>query len=321
MKVAIIGTAPLSVKLAPYDDKEWTIWACSPGNMNQLPRVDAWFELHAMAEMIGQENQVWSAPWLGWLRTQKCPIYMQEHNDAVPQAIVFPRDVLLKKFGRNWFSSSVAWMMAYAIHLGVEEIGLFGVDMAHGQEHYTAQKAGCLRFIEIAKELGITVTVPWESCLARQPPLYGYNEATHFARRLNVMRNALNASVQAMRAQRENLDREIAYSSGAVEQIDYFIRTWVDGLDDAQLQTELPADAEPKSQVKFQNFSRADVSGLYVPDGTVPPGTVVASSGDALERSAETSKLVDAAITEARDTRALTRELRGKGNGSKAEVA
>src|SRR3981189_2150960 len=47
LKVALIGTAPSSRMLAPYNDPSWKIWACSPGNMNVLPRVDVWFELHS----------------------------------------------------------------------------------------------------------------------------------------------------------------------------------------------------------------------------------------------------------------------------------
>src|SRR5580698_10373126 len=47
LKVAMIGTAPSSRMLAPFNDPSWKIWACSPGNMNTLPRVDVWFELHS----------------------------------------------------------------------------------------------------------------------------------------------------------------------------------------------------------------------------------------------------------------------------------
>ena len=45
LRVALIGTAPSSRLLAPYQDPAWTIWACSPGNMNTIPKADVWFEL------------------------------------------------------------------------------------------------------------------------------------------------------------------------------------------------------------------------------------------------------------------------------------
>src|SRR6476661_1662542 len=47
LKVALIGTAPSSRDLAPFNDLSWKIWGCSPGNMNSCPRVDLWFELHS----------------------------------------------------------------------------------------------------------------------------------------------------------------------------------------------------------------------------------------------------------------------------------
>src|SRR3990167_6788901 len=32
-KIAVIGTAPSSRMLAPFNDPSWKIWSCSPGNM------------------------------------------------------------------------------------------------------------------------------------------------------------------------------------------------------------------------------------------------------------------------------------------------
>ncbi len=41
-KIALLGSAISSVGLAPFYDKSWEIWGCSPANKN-LPRVDRWF--------------------------------------------------------------------------------------------------------------------------------------------------------------------------------------------------------------------------------------------------------------------------------------
>ena len=45
MNIAIIGKAPSSRLLAPYDDDSWSIWSLSD-NHTVLPRWDEWFELH-----------------------------------------------------------------------------------------------------------------------------------------------------------------------------------------------------------------------------------------------------------------------------------
>src|SRR5882724_13388828 len=66
LKIALIGTAPSSRMLAPYNDPSWTIWACSPGNMNALPRVNVWFELHS--NLLWPEHESYGKPYIEWLK-------------------------------------------------------------------------------------------------------------------------------------------------------------------------------------------------------------------------------------------------------------
>lgn len=245
LKVAIVGTAPTSKMLAPFDDPSWQIWACSAGNMNQLPRVNVWYEMHAINEMMAPENRAMAEPFFAWLKQQSdagmFDIVMLEFNKFVPKAVPYPRDRMISLFGRNWFTSTVAYMMAVAIANGAQEIALFGVDMAADQEHYQAQRAGCVRFIEIAMERGIKVHVPDESCLLASTPMYGYWEGTPFGRRLNATIQIVQGSYSQKVAQRDQLNLEINYFAGALEQLRYFQRTWVDGADlDIDL-SQLPA--------------------------------------------------------------------------------
>lgn len=264
MKIAIVGTAPLSFHAVPFDDPEWKIWVCSPGNAHgRCKRVDAWFELHAIEEMMSPRMRAMSSGYFGWLRTQAFPVYMQERNEYVPGAIVYPFQLMLDRFGRNWFSSSIAFMMAYAIHLGAKEIGIFGVDMAAPSEAYSAQKAGCIRFIEIAKERGITVTIPLDSCLGKQPPIYGYNEASHMGKRFAAMRQELEEKKAAIAQQVEALKLEHAYMSGALEQIGYTERTWIDGAD-AILDLDPVALPAPSVNHRVDDFKKSE-GGVYIP--------------------------------------------------------
>lgn len=248
LKVAIIGTAPTSKMLAPYQDESWNIWACSAGNMNQLPRVNIWFELHALNEMMAPENRGMAEPFFMWLKEQsdagKFQVVMQDagtvlggkSNTFVPKAIPYPRDEMIQEFGRNWFTSSVAYMMALAIARGATEIALFGVDMAADQEHYSAQRAGCTRFIEIARERGIKVSIPFESCLNASTPMYGYSEGTPFGRRLNAVLIQVQAGYNQAVANMNSARDQMNYFGGAMEQLRYFQRTWTDG---AELENEL----------------------------------------------------------------------------------
>lgn len=235
LKVAIVGTAPTSKMMAPYKDDSWQIWACSMGNMNQLPRVNVWFEIHAMSELMAPDQAGTFEPFIAWLKeksdAQVFDVVMQEFNQQVPKAIPYPLKEMLKLFGHNWFTSSVAYMMAVAIARGAAEIGLFGVDMAADQEHYSAQRAGCTRFIEIAEERGIKVTVPYESCLKTETPLYGYWEGTPFGRRLISSRKLVEQNLSQVNAQLAGLRDRQNYFNGAIEQLKYFERTWTDGAE------------------------------------------------------------------------------------------
>lgn len=247
-RIAILGTAPTSRDLAPFDDPEWDIWVCSAGNQGLIKRVTRWFELHALVELVAPENAVWALPHFTWLNSQTFPIFMQEKNDLIPRAEPFKMfeknwgaDSLEAKFRKpgfdllNWVSSQITMMLAHAIaeitEAGQGEIAIFGVDMAADQEFYTQQKAGCWRMLEIAAERGIPVKIPRESCLGRRPPIYGYNEATPMGRRMNSVKHMVMGKRAEMDALRTRYNMEIAYFDGALEQINYFIRTWVDGSD------------------------------------------------------------------------------------------
>ncbi len=273
MKVAILGTVPESRQLAPFTDSEWSIWCCSPGNAHGVvPKVDVWFELHSVVDCKGQENKAWAPQYFEWLKRQAFPVYMQEPNDLVPQATVFPVKMLLKEFfpfSRIAFTSSISMMMAYALHLGAEEIGIYGVDMAADTEAYTNQKAGCQVMMALAHQRGVKIQVPLESCLATPPPLYGYAEASRMGRRLVLRENSCITAVRDLDATIARLSGERSYYQGALEDVRYMRRTFVDGEDDAELDEPAKADEvkKPHTMVtpSFGPFVMDKASGVLVP--------------------------------------------------------
>ena len=222
LKIAIIGTAPSSRSLAPINDPSWTIWACSAGNQGQLPRVDAWFEIHS--NLLWPEHEHFGRPYLEWLNKQEFPIYMQD-NSQVARAIPYPKDEIIAEFGRYFFTSSFAWMMALAIKMGAKEIGLWGVDMA-SRDEYILQRSGGHFFIQEAVKRGIIVHVPKESDLAQPPALYGFDDSTNFMRKLCAREKELQDRINPMKQQREQLNQNITYLEGALEDIDYMRTIW-----------------------------------------------------------------------------------------------
>ena len=234
MKVAIVGGAPSSQGLAPYDDRDWAIWSCSHPNTERLPRITEWFELHDIADLASERWSSWAKPYLALLRTLPCKIWMQATNEHVPRALAFPKDELLAEFGRGfYFTSSIAWMLAKAIKDGATEIGVYGVDMTAGKE-YEYERPGCQYWLHLARERGIKVTVPDQSDLAYQIPLYGFDDAFPMARKLKEHCYELMARIADYDKRIAQLDADRAafiatraHLQGAHEQAIYIRRTFV----------------------------------------------------------------------------------------------
>lgn len=223
LKVALIGTAPSSRMLAPFNDLSWKIWACSPGNQNILPRADVWFELHG--NLHWPECASYGLPYIEWLKRLTIPVYMQGTN-YVPNAKVFPKDEMIKEFGKDFFTSSFSWMMALAIHEGAKEIALYGIDMA-SRDEYILQRPGFYFFKHIAESRGIKVSAPNESDIMQSPGLYGYSEVTPMGRKILARETEIRQRLDGMRAEAQKLQHNITYLEGACEDVDYWKSIWI----------------------------------------------------------------------------------------------
>lgn len=242
MKIAILGSAPSSIRLAPFADPSWMIFGCSPGVYPLAPRVTSWFELHRWEPpVIGRADQQkpWFSPeYCAWMAQQPL-VWMYDVVPEIPNSRKFPYQDLVNKYGSYFFTSSIAWMLACAIEDILadraenksraadekDHIGLWGVDMAANEE-YADQRPGCQFFVQIAQQLGIEIHVPPESDLMAAPLLYGISESSHMVIKLTARRNELSGRLQNARASRENLIREEAFLSGALDDIDYVFKTW-----------------------------------------------------------------------------------------------
>lgn len=178
MKVAILGKSPTRQE-APFDDPSWTIWGVGlafPGDeVNVAPdgarvpmgRWDAWFEIHDMRDRNPETTSPMHAKAFEWLRGQTKPIYTLGTMD-VPAAVPLPRAELEQRFGKYFLRNTVCWAMAYALHTGASEIGLWGIDQRHGRE-YERERHGVQHFVYLARALGVPVFLP-ETCALRRVP-------------------------------------------------------------------------------------------------------------------------------------------------------
>lgn len=236
-KIAILGSAPSSVNLAPYSDPSWTIFGCSPGVYAVAARVDAWFELHRWEPgVIGRAGtQVpWFSPeYVAWMGKQP-NVWMYDAVPEIPGSKRLPVEDLTAKYGTYFFTSSIAFMLACAIEDILEDravtgdmgaISMYGVDMAASEE-YGYQRAGCQHFLLLAADLGIDIYVPPESDLLRPMPLYGISESSHWMIKNTARKRELEGRLNGAKNTLENVKQEIAFLSGALDDMKYHMDTW-----------------------------------------------------------------------------------------------
>lgn len=272
MKIAILGTAPSSMMLAPFGDPAFKIWACSPGTYPYIPRCDAFFELHRpeFGEVGKPATQKpWFSPeYVQWLGLQRCNVWMQQPVPQVPQSRALPVDELLSRYGSYFFTSTIAWMLACAIEDVLQDrnavkesaskefdagqrnfcspepdvIALYGVDMAANEE-YGYQRAGCQHFMLLAADLGIKIVVPPESDLLRPMPLYGIDEGSHWMIKATARKRELEARLAQVTAAAANATGEMHFVRGALDDLDYHMKTWGDGREGMGTSAEIMAQS------------------------------------------------------------------------------
>jgi hypothetical protein len=145
--IAICGSNPATIGMAPFDDERWIIYACSPHNFEhrKLPRFDEWFEDH-----IPVADKTRAYPYLKYLET--LPFVWMRDKDAMPHfsgARPFPDDEMRERWGPFHHTSSISLMQMRAISecerlyaegkMPEPKIAYFGI-MQRGQTEYLYQR-------------------------------------------------------------------------------------------------------------------------------------------------------------------------------------
>ena len=170
--IAIYGFDPHTRKY--IHDSEAEIWTLNNAYDRGVPmeRVTRWYELHTRDRIY---NSAHSDSHLEWMcQEQPFPIYMQHEFAEFPSCEVYPLEAIAQYIdgGRNYFTSSIAYMMAHSIYEGVDRIEVYGIDFAQGTE-YAYQKAGVEYMAAHAIARGIEFYTP-PICALLNAPLYSY---------------------------------------------------------------------------------------------------------------------------------------------------
>lgn len=180
-KLCIIGSAP-SKSEAPYSDASYDIWAISgavhseslggalacdteENSWNSVHRVDAFFEMHKRPTFAQKLDK---------LANCGKPVIMQRRERDIPTSEAYPADEIAEAIGDE-FTSTIAYMLAYGIYLGYEQIDLYGVILAHKTE-YIRQRPSVKYYIGVARAKGIKVWAPDDTQLTSVKWRYGYDD-------------------------------------------------------------------------------------------------------------------------------------------------
>jgi hypothetical protein len=226
-KLAIVGTAPSSLHLAPYNDPDYEIWGLNGVygyiDVPNISNITRWFDIHFLAGIKGLPNN-----YFDFHKTCPVPVYMQDVFEEVPNSVKFPLDEVLTRFPRRYFTNTVSWMLALAICEGYEDISVYGVDMSQGTE-YASQRPSCEYFLGYAEGMGINIYLPQESDLLKTPFLYGFEDEKQ-----DFMRSKLLAKKAEYEAKKAEYQRQIEQATaalntydGALQDVEYTLGVWL----------------------------------------------------------------------------------------------
>ena len=150
-----------------------------------------------------------------WLKTHPGPIITSRAHPDYPGLVEFPLEAVLNQFPDAYFNSTAAYAVAYALHVGVKKISLFGFDFTYPDAHDAEKGRACVEFwLGIASAHGVQIALPKTTSLLdamyeERHRFYGY-DTLH----LDIQRGT--DGIKVTRTEREKLptadEFEAAYS-------------------------------------------------------------------------------------------------------------
>ncbi len=244
-KVAILGFAGTSRNLAPFNNPEWEVWGLN-ALFKEIPwatNFTRWFEFHPYKDILSIEAGG-GPEYQKFLQQLKIPLYTEIQYDEFPTSVRYPLEKIcdtfhigtqeLRRIVKNehveymnirnaYLTNSISQMIALAIYemlyenSGIEEIGIWGVDMAHSTE-YSAQRPSCEFYLGICEGLRLagklkTWTLPKESSLLKHKYIYGYESEAE-----NAFKAALKARKQQLINTRNQYLQQVQTAHDAEQQ-------------------------------------------------------------------------------------------------------
>ena len=140
-----------------------------------------------MDDVEVQERRAEAAPngniagMVDWLRVHPGPIYTSRAVDGYPGLVEFPLEDVVNNLGFCYFNSTAAYAVAYAIHIGVRQVSIFGFDFAYANTSHAEMGRACVEFwMGVGSARGVKFALPaatslMDACLGHPAQPYGYD--------------------------------------------------------------------------------------------------------------------------------------------------
>ena len=219
--VAMVGFSKRHCLQAPFEDKNIEIWALNRLHQQDwATRIDRLFQLHPikyMRDCVGLSAG--DREHFEWLKEKHdFPLYCQEAYEEFPSSIRYPIEKMRDKFG-DFYTSTLAYMMALAIDEGYDHFELYGFDMS-AETEYKHQRDSAEYFIGMAEGMGLKVYIPMNCQLLKNGlGMYGY-ETTEVG-----FRQMLEGRAMQLQHQKDNEGAKFNTMVGSRKVLEELVKT------------------------------------------------------------------------------------------------
>lgn len=187
--VILVGTNSITRHHIPWNREDVDYWLFNECASLKDDKPDYWakrcdgvFQMHVPAIWRNRRN-INHLKHYDWLtQPHPFPVYMQDQYDDVPASVKYPINEIIghllptlqNELGEQVenFTSTAAYAIALAIHLGYKKIELYGIEATSDTEYFR-QKPGLLFWVGIATGRGVRVQTHSQSLLVKELR-YGY---------------------------------------------------------------------------------------------------------------------------------------------------
>ena len=162
-----------------YADEVWAINAAA--DVIQCDRVFHMDDVRIQQIRANARPRSNISNMLTWLRTHPGPIYTSRLHPDYPGLVEYPLEAVINSCGIAYINNTAAAAVAFAVHIGVQQISLWGCDYTYANAHDAERGRACTEFhLGIAKARGIRIglgnaTSLMDACEHEASGLYGYD--------------------------------------------------------------------------------------------------------------------------------------------------